>query len=147
MELSLKRNIRTPQSTIGVLSKVNANGHNETLCFILEDVDRGLKQSMQVSEILAKKVKTKTAIPAGRYEVVVSFSNHFQKKLPEILNVKGYEGVRIHSGNTAADTEGCLITGQNHGVDIVTDSRNAFGYVFGLITGALKTEKVFITIS
>jgi hypothetical protein len=146
MELLLKREIRSKESTIGRFQLVNANGHNEDLCFILEDFDRGLKDSMSLDEIQAAKVYGKTAIPAGRYRIVISYSNKFQKYLPEIIGVKGYEGIRIHSGNTAADTEGCLLTGSKYGVDIVTDSRKAFNYVFALLQAVNKTEKMYITI-
>lgn len=146
MELILKRNIKSPNSTIGTLEKVNISGANEQLCFTLEDVDRGLTDLMDIATVSSKKVFGKTAIPKGRYRIIISFSNHFQKYLPELLNVKGYEGIRIHSGNTAADTEGCILTGQTHGVDMVNNSRNAFNYLFSLLQAADKTEKNYITI-
>jgi hypothetical protein len=146
MELILNRKYRTPQSTIGVLSRVNLNGHNEELCFILEDTDRGLHSGMTEAEISKIKVHSKTAIPAGRYKIALTFSNRFQKYLPELIAVKGFAGIRIHSGNTAADSEGCLLTGQKFGVNEVTNSRPAFNYLYSLLQAAEKKEKLFITI-
>lgn len=91
MELLLKRKHRTDKSTIGELS---INGNFE--CYILEDKDRGLDSSMTLAEIKAQKVYGATAIPAGRYRVAFTFSNRFQKYLPLLIDVPGYEGVRIH---------------------------------------------------
>ena len=142
MEIGLTRVTRTGNSTIGDLT---VNGISE--CFILEDMDRGLKQSMALREILSKKIHGKTAIPAGRYEVAISFSNRFKKKLPLLLNVPGFEGIRIHPGNTANDSEGCLLTGKTKSTDFVGNSRAAFATLFAKIEAALKKEKVFITIS
>ena len=73
---------------------------------------------------LAIKIAGKTAIPAGTYLVKKTMSPRFKKVLPEILNVPNYTGVRIHAGNTAADTEGCLLLGFNHAKGAVLDSAN-----------------------
>lgn len=74
-------------------------------CYTVEDTDR------KMEEDLTRKVNGKTAIPKGEYEVVLSMSNRFQKILPEVLNVPGFTGIRIHSGNSSVDTEGCIILG------------------------------------
>ena len=129
MELNLKRIHKTANSTIGELS---INGKFE--CYILEDIEREVK------------IKGKTAIPKGRFEIVITFSNRFKKPLPLLLNVPNFEGIRIHTGNTAKDTEGCLITGKTRGEDIVGNSRLAFESLFSKLTLATKKEKVFITI-
>ena len=65
------------------------------------------------------KIKGKTAIPAGKYEVVVTMSNRFKRLMPLLLDVEGFDGVRIHGGNTHEDTEGCLLIAQNR----ISDSR------------------------
>ncbi len=142
MELQLTRQVKTNRSTIGELK---INGVFE--CFVLEDRDRGLKQTMPISELTELKVRTRTAIPAGRYEIVVSFSQRFQKMLPLLLNVPAFEGIRIHPGNTDADTEGCLLPGRNKMPDMVTNSRVAFKALFDKIQSAMRKEKVFITIA
>ena len=80
-------------------------------CNTLEDADRGLSQSMDLDEIKKKKVYGQTAIPCGSYECVYTYSNRFKKMLPLLLNVKGFEGIRIHSGNSAKDTLGCILVG------------------------------------
>ena len=141
MELELTRKIRTNLSTIGELT---IDGVFE--CFILEDKDRGLKKDMAISELMDMKIRSKTAIPEGRYEVVISFSNRFKKLLPLLQNVPAFEGIRIHPGNTAADTEGCLLPGRNMKEDAVTSSRLAFTPLFEKLQTAMQREKVFITI-
>jgi len=95
MELELTRSVKTNKSTIGELT---VNGVFE--CFILEDKDRGLRKDMPISELIVMKIKTRTAIPTGRYEIVVSFSDKFQKMLPLLLDVPAFAGIRIHPGNT-----------------------------------------------
>lgn len=92
-------------------------------CNTLEDTDRGLNQKMDLDEIKNKKVYGQTAIPRGSYECVYTYSNRFKKMLPLLLNVKGFEGIRIHSGNSAKDTEGCILVGLNLKKGMVLNSR------------------------
>lgn len=143
MELKLVRNTLTEKTTIGELF---INNSTERECYILEDKDRGLQSSMDLETIKSIKVYGETAIPKGRYEIAVSYSERFKKKLPLLLNVKGYEGIRIHTGNYAKDTHGCLLPARVKGVDAVSESTLAFNQLFAKIEKALKTEKVFITI-
>lgn len=78
---------------------------NVYFCNTLEDEDRRLEEG-------GRKEYGRTAIPRGRYEVVLSYSHRFRKVLPEILDVPGFSGVRIHGGNAADDTLGCILIGQ-----------------------------------
>jgi hypothetical protein len=142
MELLLDRDVRTKNSTIGQLY---VDGKFE--CYIIEDYDRGLKSTMELSVVQSIKVKAETAIPTGRYEVIITFSNRFQRNLPELLNVKGFEKIRMHSGNSKSDTEGCLLTGTERSIDFVGNSRVAFGALMPKLEKAIKKgEKIFITV-
>lgn len=89
----------------------------------LEDTDRGLYQAMSVADITAKKVYGKTAIPTGTYNCIYTWSSRFRRMLPLIENVRGFTGIRIHAGNTAKDTEGCILLGENKQRGMVLNSR------------------------
>lgn len=132
MELKLTRKWLTTNSTIGELS---VDGKYE--CFIIED------------NYPTPWVKTpgKTAIPAGKYEVIVNMSNRFKVDMPLLLNVPQYAGIRIHPGNTAAHTEGCLLPGRIRQTDKVLESKLAYEALFTKIKAAIaKGEKVHIEI-
>jgi len=129
MKLLLKRLHKTDKSTIGELY---VDGKFE--CYTLEDVER------------KEKVFGKTAIPKGNYEVVMTMSNRFKKMMPLLLNVPGYDGVRIHSGNKSEDTEGCLLLGKTRGIDSIGESRNAIAAFYPKVEAALKVGKVTIII-
>ena len=116
-------------------------------CNTLEDTDRGLSKDMQLEEIKNKKVYGKTAIPSGSYECVYTYSNRFKKMLPLLLNVKGFEGIRIHSGNSAKDTLGCILVGKNNKKGWVSDSRFWTNKLIQTMKTAWdKKEKVTIVI-
>ncbi|MBD9177965.1 MAG: hypothetical protein EGP82_02115 [Odoribacter splanchnicus] len=100
MKLQLERKYLKPEYTIGQL-KVDGT----FFCDTLEDRVRDLSQE--------KKVPGQTAIPAGKYEVIVNISPRFKRKLPRLLDVPGFEGVLIHRGNTPQDTAGCILVGEN----------------------------------
>lgn len=127
MKLTLIRNKSSDKSTIGELLY---NGIHQ--CWTLEDIER------------TEKVYGKTAIPKGTYEVVISYSNRFKRMLPLLLNVPDFTGVRIHSGNTAADTEGCVLVGSKKGTDCVLESRAAFNALFAKLKA--EKSKIFIEI-
>jgi hypothetical protein len=131
MHLTLVRKWFHPHCTIGTLA---VNDKADQAWYTLEDVVR------------EKKIPDETAIPAGRYEVVVTMSARFKKRMPLLLNVPGFEGVRIHSGNTSADTEGCLLVGLERGEETIYKSREAFRGLFALIDAAALKEKVWLTI-
>lgn len=92
-------------------------------CNTLEDTDRGLMQSMSVGEIMNTKIAGATAIPVGQYKVARTWSPRFKRLMPQIMNVKGFAGVRVHAGNTANDTEGCVLLGDNTAKGRLTNSR------------------------
>ena len=104
-------------------------------CDVLEDVDRGLKSSMTESEILEKKVKGQTAIPTGHYVINITYSPKYKRMMPLLLDVKGFSGIRIHSGNSSKDTEGCLLVGKNKKVGMVLESRDTYQRLFKMMEG------------
>lgn len=108
MKLTLKRTDFTDNSTIGELFIDGA-----FFCYTIED---------KVREV---KIKGVTAIPTGTYKVIVNMSNRFKKLMPLLLDVPNFEGVRIHAGNTSADTEGCLILGYSKSANFVGNSKKA----------------------
>jgi len=126
MKLLLERFEFTEKSTIGTLS-----AYGDFLCFTLEDKDRRL-------ECDGEKVYGQTAIPRGTYKVVIDYSNRFKRELPRLLDVPEFVGVRIHPGNTDADTEGCILVGTNHKKDFVGNSRAAFGALMERLEAAYE---------
>ena len=101
-------------------------------CFTLEDVVR----EVPGTSVADWKIKGETAIPAGTYVVRLTFSNRFQKVLPLLVDVPGFEGVRIHSGNTDADTEGCILVGQEQNNESILKSRLALQNLMDKLTEA-----------
>lgn len=100
MKLKVERRFLKSEYTIGRL-EVDGN----YFCDTLEDQVRDLSRE--------KKEPGQTAIPAGKYEVIVNISPRFRRKLPRLLNVPGFEGILIHRGNTPEDTAGCILVGEN----------------------------------
>ena len=132
MEIELRRKWKTENSTIGELF---INGVHE--CYTLEDRERPEK---------SKKGFGKTAIPIGRYEIVINYSNAFKTYLPLLLNVKGFLGIRIHPGNTEHDTLGCILVGSRKAENQIMNSRLAFNDLFKKLKEATKKEKIDITV-
>lgn len=131
MEIKLVRKEFTDESTIGDISVFG-----EFLCYSLEDPTRD------------EKIAGKTAIPDGRYQVIVNMSPRFKRLLPRLLDVPNYEGILIHTGNTARDTEGCILPGLSKSKDFVGNSKAAFDLLFAKIQAALADgDKVFIEIT
>lgn len=110
------------------IGKLYING--EYFCDTLEDTDRGLDCFMSEKEIAEKKIYGQTAIPIGMYRVILDYSPKFKKILPLLLDVKGYSGIRIHSGNTEKDTLGCILVGQNKVVGKVINSKVTFNALY-----------------
>lgn len=115
--------IRLKKGNTYTIGKLYING--VAYCDTLEDTSRGLDQSQSINEIKALKVYGQTAIPLGVYNVYMTFSPKFRRDMPLINGVKGFEGVRIHAGNTDKDTEGCLLVGRAVGGALVR-SRDTF---------------------
>lgn len=142
MEILIKRIAKKNSYTIGQFYV-----DNKKICDTIEDKDRGLTNDMSVEQIKKSKVYGETAIPTGTYSVTYTYSTRFKKYMPLINNVKGFDGIRIHSGNTAKDTLGCIIVGDNKVVGKVINSRAQCDKVYKLIKSALdKGEKVTLTI-
>ena len=123
MELILERIAKRKTYTIGrlsileeVIDEYSTGTAERYFCDTLEPTWRDYKNG-------AYKVKGRSAIPEGRYAVVISFSPKFKQWLPILLGVPKFDGIRIHAGNTAADTEGCILVGKNKLVGQVVDSR------------------------
>lgn len=153
MELIVDRKWKKQSYTI---SNLTVDG--EWFCNILEDADRGLDDSMSLAKIKELKKASITAIPSGTYEVTLDVisprfcTNSFYKqvcdgKLPRLLNVKGFEGILIHAGNTDKDTAGCLLVGVNTAVGQVLNSRETFKKLYKLLKDRHdKGEKITIKI-
>jgi hypothetical protein len=124
MKLQLIRKTFTEKSTIGLLS---VDGVFE--CYTLEDKVRDVK------------IAGVTAIPYGVYKVILNYSNRFKKILPLLLEVENFEGVRIHSGNTDADTEGCILVGKTRGEDSIGNSKIALNDLVQKITLAIERKE------
>lgn len=113
-------------------------------CDTIEDKDRGLDDSMEESTIKSRKVYGETAIPLGTYKVEITYSPKFKKNLPLLIGVKGFEGIRIHSGNTAKDSLGCIIVGRNKKVGMMLDSRATMTKLLKVLTST--KENIWLTI-
>lgn len=124
LELKLHRDVLTERFTLG---KFYVDG--KFFAHTCEDRDRKLEAG-------GVKVPKKTAIPRGHYKVVCSFSRRFQKVLPEVLDVPGFTGIRIHGGNTADDTEGCPLIGKVRTADGVYKCAERVATLIDLITAA-----------
>ena len=133
MKLDLIRELGTKGYTFGAIV---VNGIYE--CHTLED------------EVRDEKVYGQTAIPPGTYAVIISFSPRFQRDLPLLVGVPHFEGVRIHPGNTAADTHGCILPGRTRDVEngTVGASRVAFNALYEKLLDAwTRHESIWITVS
>lgn len=131
--------IRDNFSSVCTLGKLFIDGQYEAE--ILEDQDRKLEAG-------GKKIYGQTAIPKGTYKVVIDYSSRFQRNMPHILDVPQFEGIRIHPGNTAADTDGCLLIGTSRVANrAVLESRIAFTRFYAKLEAALDTgEEVTIEV-
>lgn len=143
MEIKVKRfENKNNTYTIGKLSISNKSFK----CDTLEDQDRGLTQDMSLTLINSIKKKHETAIPKGRYKIVMNvispkFSKYNQYKdiegkLPRLENVPGFEGILIHIGNVHEDTSGCILVGENKVKGKVLNSTAVFNSLFKILKEA-----------
>lgn len=133
MKIELIRVTAVANATIG---KLYIDGVDT--CYTLEDRVRPD----------GEKVYGQTAIPTGRYRVDVTMSARFKKMLPILLDVPNFSGIRIHAGNTVADTHGCPLVGMEQAGQTITRSREAMGIVLPAIQAALRRgEEVWIEIT
>lgn len=133
MQLRVNRYKQCEKSTLG---RLFVDGGIE--CYTLEDVVRPD----------GEKVDGATAIPAGTYNVIIDASTRFKRDMPHVLDVPGFTGVRIHSGNTDADTEGCILLGMKvSNDDFISGSKDAFNAFYPKLKAALDAgETVELTI-
>lgn len=117
------------------------------VCDTIEDVDRGMTQTMPDVQLKKLKVALQTAIPTGMYRVtlgVVSpkfsqkpyYRNFCGGRVPRLLNVPAFDGILIHMGSTEKSSAGCLIVGYNTIKGRVTDSQKAFEKLYNILCGA-----------
>lgn len=150
MKLLLDRFFKGPKYTVGHLYI-----DGKYFCDTIEDVDRGLLDSMSLAEIQSKKIPSETAIPRGTYKVTLDVvSPKYSKrdfyikvckgKVPRLLNVKGFEGILIHAGNTEEDSAGCIILGENRVKGKVINSRATFEKFYNIL---IKSNSKEITIT
>lgn len=147
MKLTLNRIYRGPSYTIGKLYI-----DDKYFCDTLEDTDRGLTDIMPLAEILKIKKPSETAIPSGTYKITLdivspkfSTKAFYQQvcngKLPRLLNVKGFNGVLIHSGNTEKDSSGCILVGQNKVKGKVINSQETFKKLYKILKDYWDKDK------
>ena len=132
MKLILTRHARRADYTIGRLEDENGKKLCDTLEPIWRNYDGG-----------ELKIPKKSAIPEGTYRVVTTYSLRFRKYLPLLVGVPGFEGVRIHAGNTSRDTEGCILVGHNLQVGKVLWSRITLERLMKLIE---NEKEIYLTI-
>ncbi len=125
------------------------------VCDTIEDVDRGLRQDMPLAEIKRIKVKNETAIPRGKYRVLMNrvspkfsakayYMGFCKGKVPYLVGVPGFEGILIHKGVNQNSSSGCIIVGMNTVVGKVTQSQACFEKLYRMLQGA--NDEIWIEI-
>lgn len=135
MKITVVREQMSDEFTLG---KMSVDGM--FFGYTCEDKDRKLEDG-------GEKIQNETAIPRGTYRVINSFSNHFQRELPELLDVPGYSGVRIHGGNGPADTEGCILLGRVRTADGCANCAERVTTLTAMIQNAEDAgEEIWLTV-
>lgn len=136
MKLLIERNEFNKNSTQG---KLYVNG--VYLADTLEPTDRWLHGGMTETQIADIKINGKTAIPAGIYPVTLKYSPRFKRVLPTIEDVKCFDGVRIHAGNSYQDTAGCVLLGERVQKDIIANSRQMVDRIQQMIVNSIEADE------
>jgi len=152
VRLLLRRLWRKEGYTVGTLSI-----DGERFCETLEDRDRGLSRAMGEAQVRSLKVYGETAIPTGTYSVRLSRSVAFAAKpwakrhggmVPEVQDVPGFTGVRMHPGNTAADSQGCILVGRNTVKGGLTRSQETWHLLMARLEEAAEDdERIYLDIT
>ena len=132
LKLLLVREIKNDKQTHGRLFKVDKDNKREFICYTLEDKERLVK------------VKGQTAIPTGKYTVIVTMSPRFKKELPLIMNVPNFSGVRFHGGNTENDSEGCPLLGMVRHSNAISNCAPAVALVTKMIKEAKEAQLTIV---
>ncbi len=153
MEIIIRRTAFKEGYTIGNLYILPEQVNNEEkavpewFCNTMEPTTRKLTSRMPLTIIRRHKIIGKTAIPTGRYRILITRSRRFGRWLPLLMNVKGFEGIRIHAGNKPEDTRGCILPGFNRRKGYVLDSTRCVLTLVKMMTEAMeKGEKVFVKV-
>ena len=162
MELVLTRIAKRKTYTIGRLAIIERTddeylaGQKEIyLCDTLEPTALELKTTVSKEAVLRSPTKAQSlkpfAIPEGRYAVVITWSPKFKQWLPLLLGGPDFnrlfKGIRIHAGNTAEDTLGCILVGRNQIVGHVLESRKWLGVIkHKIVEAKARDEAVWLTI-
>lgn len=139
--ITVTRKWYTKNSTVGEMYIDGA-----FFCFTLEDYCRDLNHDGKLTGPGEQKVMTATCIPAGTYPVIIDDSPRFKRPMPHILNVPGFDGIRIHNGNTSKDTDGCILLGSTRLTDFVGYSVVTFDKFFVRLKALLTKYEVRIVI-
>ena len=139
MKLHLQRTERGDRYTMG---RLTIDG--EPFCDTLEPTDRHLDAITMRPE---QKLYGQTAIPTGSYPVVLTYSPRFKRTLPLLKNVPHFEGIRIHPGNSATDTAGCILVGRRLHSGRLTDSRQTMRQLMTTLTHRPQEQEISITIN
>lgn len=137
--LTVKRDTYTSKSTIGKLYL-----NDVFFCETLEDVSRDINKDGDLDDSGETKVYGQTAIPAGTYKMIINMSNRFKEELPLLINVKGFDGIRIHPGNSDKDTHGCILVGLTRTRDFIGQSKIAFKKLMGELVKYRQYEVTII---
>lgn len=142
MEIEVRRTEFYPECTHGKLYI-----DDEYLCDTLEDQDRDFNRDGDITDKGEGKVYGQTAIPRGRYEITIRVSPRLGKLLPALLEVPGFDGVLIHSGNTPEDTNGCILVGTKQNRGLVISSKYHMLRIMERIKPVFdKGEEIHITV-